>query len=47
MLHVDAVQAIEHLPIKFDEFQFDSMSLTAHKFGGPKGAGALLVKEHQ
>lgn len=45
MLHVDAVQAIEHLPIKFDDFEFDTMSITAHKFGGPKGVGILLVKE--
>ncbi|WP_412520961.1 cysteine desulfurase family protein [Staphylococcus simulans] len=43
-LHVDAVQAVEHLPIEFDDFKFDTMSLTAHKFGGPKGVGALLVK---
>ncbi|PTJ28227.1 cysteine desulfurase NifS [Staphylococcus simulans] len=43
-LHVDAVQAVEHLPIEFDDFKFDTMSITAHKFGGPKGVGALLVK---
>ncbi|PTJ17384.1 cysteine desulfurase NifS [Staphylococcus simulans] len=43
-LHVDAVQSVEHLPIEFDDFKFDTMSLTAHKFGGPKGVGALLVK---
>lgn len=44
LLHVDAVQAIEHLPIEFDDFDIDTMSMTAHKFGGPKGVGVLLVK---
>jgi cysteine desulfurase len=45
MFHVDAVQAIGHLDIDFNEFSIDSMSITAHKFGGPKGIGVLLVKE--
>lgn len=44
--HVDAVQAIGHLEINFHEFKIDAMSLTAHKFGGPKGVGVLLVKQH-
>jgi cysteine desulfurase len=45
MFHVDTVQAIGHLDIDFNEFSIDSMSITAHKFGGPKGIGVLLVKE--
>ena len=44
--HVDAVQAVGHLDINFEDFNIDAMSITAHKFGGPKGVGALLVKEH-
>ncbi|WP_436854036.1 cysteine desulfurase family protein [Staphylococcus caeli] len=43
--HVDAVQAVGHLDIDFHEFHIDAMSITAHKFGGPKGVGALLLKE--
>ncbi|UDI78114.1 cysteine desulfurase [Staphylococcus taiwanensis] len=46
LLHVDAVQAISHFDIKFEDFKIDTMSITAHKFGGPKGVGVLLVKEH-
>ena len=46
LLHVDAVQAISHLDIKFSEFNIDTMSITAHKFGGPKGVGILLVKNN-
>ncbi|GEQ05304.1 cysteine desulfurase [Staphylococcus gallinarum] len=46
LLHVDTVQAIGHLDIKFNEFDIAAMSITAHKFGGPKGVGALLLKEN-
>ena len=44
LFHVDAVQAIGHLDIDFHEFDIDAMSITAHKFGGPKGVGVLLIK---
>ncbi|MQH99150.1 aminotransferase class V-fold PLP-dependent enzyme, partial [Escherichia coli] len=44
--HVDAVQAIGHLDVKFDEFEIDAMSITVHNFRRPKGVGALLDKEH-
>lgn len=46
LFHVDAVQAIGHLEIDFHDFKIDTMSVTGHKFGGPKGAGILLVKDH-
>lgn len=46
LLHVDAVQAIGHLDINFKEFKMDTLSLTAHKFGGPKGVGVLLVRDN-
>ncbi|HLR19780.1 MAG TPA: cysteine desulfurase family protein [Staphylococcus sp.] len=45
LFHVDAVQAVGHLEIDFHEFNIDAMSITAHKFGGPKGVGVLLVNE--
>ena len=43
-LHVDAAQAVGHLGVNFDELGADFMSVSAHKFGGPAGVGALLVR---
>jgi cysteine desulfurase len=43
--HVDGVQAIGKLPIRFREWGIDLYSGSAHKFGGPKGTGFLLVRE--
>lgn len=42
--HTDAVQAVGHLPIHIREQQIDLLSLSAHKFHGPKGIGVLYAK---
>lgn len=43
-LHVDAVQAAGRIPIDMDTWQADVISLSAHKFGGPQGIGAVVVR---
>lgn len=43
-LHIDAVQAAGHLPLDFHASMASTMAVSAHKFGGPRGIGALLVR---
>lgn len=42
--HTDAVQAVGHIPIDVEKDKIDFLSLSAHKFNGPKGIGALYAK---
>src|SRR4051812_20838175 len=42
-LHTDAVQAVGQLPVDFAASGVDAMTVTGHKFGGPIGAGVLLL----
>ena len=44
LVHVDAAAAAGHVPVDFGSLEADLMSVSAHKLGGPKGVGALLVR---
>jgi cysteine desulfurase len=43
-VHTDAVQAVGQVPVDFAASGTDALTLTAHKLGGPKGVGALVVR---
>ncbi|MGN0775977.1 MAG: cysteine desulfurase family protein [Candidatus Ventricola sp.] len=44
LMHTDAVQAVGHIPVDMNRLNADLLSISAHKFSGPKGIGALIVR---
>ncbi|MCD4668315.1 MAG: NifS family cysteine desulfurase [Sulfurimonas sp.] len=47
LFHSDAVQAVGKIPVDLQSVNIDFVSMSAHKFHGPKGVGALYIKDSQ
>ncbi|WP_134495666.1 cysteine desulfurase family protein [Microvirga pakistanensis] len=47
LVHTDAVQAAGRVPVDLQDLGVDALTLSAHKFGGPKGAGGLVLASDQ
>ena len=45
LFHTDAVQAAGHVPVDVQDMNIDLLTLTAHKFHGPKGVGAVYIRK--
>lgn len=45
-MHTDAVQAAGRIAVDFAALGLDTMAISAHKLGGPKGVGALVIRDH-
>ncbi|MBQ8940795.1 MAG: cysteine desulfurase NifS [Firmicutes bacterium] len=45
LFHTDAVQAVAHVPIDVQDMNIDMLSMSGHKFYGPKGIGAMYIRK--